>query len=83
MDTHDEPTPSVEGEPAALNANEERMEVSAREQETGAVCVRTITHYESREVPVLLRSSAVRIERGLQSPSSWTRSSSRVARAPL
>ena len=37
--------------------------VTARKQETGAVRIRPLTHNESREVPVLVHSSAVQIER--------------------
>ncbi|CAB3806599.1 YsnF/AvaK domain-containing protein [Pararobbsia alpina] len=63
MNTHNEPTPTVDGATTALLATEERLAVSAQEQDKGAVRIRTITHFESLEVPVLLRSNAVHIER--------------------
>ncbi|WP_250515109.1 YsnF/AvaK domain-containing protein [Caballeronia sp. INDeC2] len=58
-----EPTQNVGIESGTLVASEERLALSAREEETGAVRVRTVTHTELRELPVVLHSSAVQIER--------------------
>ncbi|MFM0556525.1 YsnF/AvaK domain-containing protein [Paraburkholderia sediminicola] len=63
MNQHDHPVPGVDCAPTTLIASEERLGVSSREHETGAVRIRTITHNESREIPVLLRSNSVKIER--------------------
>jgi stress response protein YsnF len=58
-----EHTPDTGNESGTLVVSEERLALSAREEETGAVRVRTITHRDLREVPVVVHSSAVRIER--------------------
>ncbi|BAN26488.1 YsnF/AvaK domain-containing protein [Caballeronia insecticola] len=55
--------PSIGDEAGTLIASEERLALSTREEETGAVRVRTVTHTELRELPVVLHSSAVQIER--------------------
>ncbi|MBC8643020.1 YsnF/AvaK domain-containing protein [Caballeronia sp. EK] len=63
MSGNDEPTPNLEGGPATLIASEERLALTAREQETGALRVRTVTHTELHELPVLLHSRTVQVER--------------------
>ncbi|BCQ29067.1 hypothetical protein NK8_72570 (plasmid) [Caballeronia sp. NK8] len=58
-----EPTPDTGSESGTLVASEERLQLAAREEETGAVRVRTITHRELLELPVVVHSRAVHIER--------------------
>lgn len=62
MNRHDDPAPGVDGTPTTRIASEERLAVSSREHQTGAVRIRTITHSESRELPVLSRCSSVKIK---------------------
>ncbi|WP_250478325.1 MULTISPECIES: YsnF/AvaK domain-containing protein [unclassified Caballeronia] len=63
MSSDAEPMRELASDSATLTASEERLALSAHEQETGAVRVRTITHTELRELPVLLHSTAVQMER--------------------
>ncbi|BBU31362.1 hypothetical protein BTHE68_50960 [Burkholderia sp. THE68] len=55
--------PSIDDESATLIASEERLALSACKEETGAVRVQTFTYTELQELPVVVHSSAVQIER--------------------
>lgn len=64
MSTNDESTASANADkPAVLIATEEHLAVTAHERETGALRVRTVSHKELQDVPVLLRSTTAQVER--------------------
>jgi stress response protein YsnF len=51
------------GPPQRITAVEQRLDVGVEEQETATVRVRTITHKELRDVPVVLKRRLVTLER--------------------
>jgi stress response protein YsnF len=61
MNDADDPTDRTGS--TRLSVTEERLTVQVEEQEVGTVRVRTVTHKELREIPVVLHNKAVRIER--------------------
>ena len=46
-----------------LSATEERLAVRIEEREAGSVRVRTVTHKELKEVPVVLQSTSIHVDR--------------------
>ena len=46
-----------------LSVTEERLAVRIEERETGSVRVRTVTHKELKEVPVVLQSTSTQVDR--------------------
>jgi len=59
----DLPPPVTKAVVGRLSVTEERLAVRIEEREAGSVRVRTVTHKELKEVPVVLQSTSIHVDR--------------------